>query len=249
MADLERELFVCIDCESTGLDPKNDRIVEIAAATFTFSEILAQFESLVNPECDIPSVSQEIHKISAAMLVGKPKIAAVLPEVLALIGNHIIVGHAINFDIELVASEAKRNQIPTHIQSLPFIDTLRLARLYGQSPTNSLEVLRQHFNIPPEGAHRAMSDVATNIEVFKYLAKPYRSSAEILNALKKPIRLKAMPLGKHKGRKFEEIPLEYLRWAERKDFDQDLLYSIRLELSNRKKGDRFTQSTSPFSEL
>lgn len=249
MADLERELFVCIDCESTGLDPKTDRIVEIAAATFTFSEIRAQFESLIDPECDIPTVSQEIHKISSAMLVGKPKIATVLPAVLELVGNHIIVGHAINFDIELIASEAKRSQIPTHIQTLPFIDTLRLARLYGQSPTNSLEVLRQHFNIPPEGAHRAMSDVITNIEVFKYLAKPYRSSAEILKVLKNPIRLKAMPLGKHKGRKFEEIPLEYLRWAERKDFDQDLLYSIRLELSNRKKGGRFSQSTSPFSEL
>lgn len=58
-----------------------------------------------------------------------------------------------------------------------------------------------------------------------------------------------MPLGKHKGRTFDEIPLDYLLWAERKDFDQDLLYSIRLELRNRKKGRGFEQSSSPFADL
>jgi DNA polymerase-3 subunit epsilon len=61
--------------------------------------------------------------------------------------------------------------------------------------------------------------------------------------------MKTMPLGKHKGRRFEEVPIEYLQWAERKDFDQDLLFSIRLELRNRKKGGGFEQSANPFSEL
>lgn len=246
---LSQAKFVCIDCESTGLDPIQDRIVEIAVAQFTLSEVLSSFETLIDPERDIPQTSQDIHNITAEMVRGKPKVGDVLPKALKLIEGLIIIGHGINFDITLIAEEAKRAQIPTTIQSQPFFDTLRLARLYGESPVNSLERLRQHFNIAPEGAHRAMSDVIVNIEVFKYLTKNFQTTEQIQQVLQKPIRLKVMPLGKHKGRRMEEIPIEYLLWAERKDFDQDLLFSIRSEIRNRRKGQGFEQSSSPFSQL
>lgn len=246
---LTEVIFVCIDCESTGLDPEKDRIIEVAAALFTFQEILQQYETLVDPECPIPESSQEIHKISQEMIAGKPKIREALPRLLDLINGHIIVGHGIGFDIALIANEAKRFQIPTKIASQPHIDTLRLARLYGESPVNSLERLRQHFNIQPEGAHRAMSDVIVNIEVFKQLTKNFHSTGQIFKTLQKPIKLRLMPLGKHKGRRFEEIPLEYLLWAEKKDFDQDLLFSIRSEIRNRRRGNQFEQASNPFSGL
>jgi len=243
------ETFVCIDCEATGLDTANDRIVEIAVARFTFDKVLQSFETLIDPECEIPQTSQDIHNISQDMVIGKPKIREILPKILDMIGSFIIVGHGISFDITLIANEAKRAQIPTHILSQPFIDTLRLARLYGESPVNSLERLRQHFNIAPEGAHRAMSDVIVNIEVFKYLSKGYQTTEQIQQILQKPIKIKTMPLGKHKGRKFDEIPLEYLLWAEKKDFDQDLLYSIRQEIRNRRRGGGFEQQSNPFADL
>lgn len=249
MRFMRKEVFVCLDCESTGLEPKQDRIVEIAAARFTFDKILQSFETLVDPECPIPETSQEIHKITQEMIQGKPKIATFLPEFLKMIEGHILVGHGIGFDIALIAAEAKRHQIPTQIEKQPYFDTLRMARLYGESPINSLQQLRQHFNIEPEGAHRAMSDVIVNIEVFKQLAKTYESVDELMTRLQKPIRMRVMPLGKHKGRKFEEIPIEYLHWAEKKDFDQDLLYSIRSEIKNRKKGGGFGVSANPFSNL
>lgn len=243
------EIFVCIDCESTGLDPASDRIIEIAVARFNFQKILLSFETLIDPECEIPESSQDIHNISREMVEGKPKIAEVLPKVLELINGLVLVGHGITFDIALIANEARRAKIPTTILSQPHIDTLRLARLYGESPVNSLERLRQHFNIAPEGAHRAMSDVIVNIEVFKYLSKSFQSSGQILKTLQKPIKLKTMPLGKHKGRRFDEIPLEYLQWAERKDFDQDLLFSIRSEIRHRQRGGGFEQSANPFTDL
>jgi DNA polymerase-3 subunit epsilon len=246
---LTEETFVCIDCESTGLDTEQDRIVEVAVARFTFDQILHSFETLVDPECPIPQTSQDIHNISQEMVAGKPKIRDVLPKILDMINGYTIVGHGISFDIALIANEAKRAQILTTILNQPFIDTLRLARLYGESPVNSLERLRQHFNIQPEGAHRAMSDVIVNIEVFKYLTKSYQTSEQIHKILQKPIKLKTMPLGKHKGRRFDEIPVEYLLWAEKKDFDQDLLFSIRMELRNRRRGGGFEQSSNPFFNL
>src|SRR3990167_6994543 len=137
MGLIRQDVFVCLDCESTGLDPKQDRIIEVAAARFTFNGTLQKFETLVDPECDIPQVSQEIHKIAKEMLEGKPKIKQVLPDLLKLIDGHVLVGHAISFDIALIAEEAKRNQIPTQIYKQPHIDTLRMARIYGESPVNS----------------------------------------------------------------------------------------------------------------
>lgn len=249
MGALEKETFICFDCESTGLDPEKDRIVEIAAATFTFEGIKESREDLINPEVDIPPETIAIHHITQEMVKDKPKMAEVIQNYLTLIDSHIVVGHGISFDLTLLAAEAKRVSLPCSILNNPFIDTLRLARLYGESPTNSLEALRKHFNIKPLGAHRAMSDVAINIEVFKQLSQKFKQAKDILERLKKPVLLKAMPLGKHKGRPFRDIPIEYLKWASHQDFDQDLLHSLRTELKKRKQGNLFSQATNPFAGL
>ena len=246
---LDKDTFVCVDCETTGLESDTDRIIEVAAARFTLGGVMETFETLIDPEREIPEETQKIHHISNEMVQGKPKIQEVLHSLLAFIGKDVLVGHGIRLDIDFIAAAAKRHAVPCSLHTHPFIDTLRLARLYGESPKNSLETLRKHFNIAEEGAHRAMSDVIVNIEVFKFLASHYKTTAQIFERLKHPILLKAMPLGKHKGRPFSDIPVEYLRWALSKDFDQDLVFSIRTELKKRQKGDRFQQSSNPFSEL
>ena len=249
MGLIDKDVFCCLDCETTGLDGKNDRIIEVAVVIFTFSEILSSYETLVNPECKINPLSIEIHHITDEMVKDKPKIQEVLPAILTSIGKNIIMGHGIKLDLMFLSESAKRHQIPCSLESNCFIDTLRMARLYGESPTNSLEKLRQHFNIAAEGAHRAMSDVIVNINVFKHLATSFKTTQQLLERLKKPILLKAMPLGKYKGRPFSEISLDYLQWASRGDFDQDLIFSIRTELQKRKKGPGFNVASSPFSNL
>ncbi len=246
---LHKQLFVCIDCETTGLDPKQDRIIEVAAMLFNHEEIFAEFQTLIDPGCLIPKSSIAIHHISQEMVQGKPLIETILPELLSFIGKHIIVGHGIQFDIEVIATAAERATIPHQLRFNRYIDTLRLARLYGESPTNSLEQLRQHFNVQFEGAHRAMNDVIVNCEVFKHLCKNYKTLDHIFDVLSRPVLLKNIPLGKHKGRPFKEVPLPYLQWAASKDFDQDLLFSIRYEINRRKKGNQFAQAGNPFGEL
>lgn len=249
MGLIHKEVFICLDCETTGLEPNHDRIIEIAVTKFTFDEVLETYETLINPKQIIPESSTKIHNITESMVADKPTVEKILPKVLKMINGYMIVGHGIKLDIQFICEEAKRHQIPCSVEKNLLIDTLRMARLYGESPVNSLERLRQHFNIAEEGAHRAMSDVIVNIEVFKYLSEKFKTSQDLLQRLERPIQLKTMPLGKHKGRPFSEIPLDYLQWAANKDFDQDLLYSVRLELKKRKEGNRFHQATNPFSEL
>lgn len=249
MGSIHKDTFICFDCETTGLDPKTDAIIEIAAAKFTFDGIIQSYEHLIDPCCPIPKHTIEIHHITDEMVQGKPKIQDVLPQYLNFFSRYVIIGHGIPFDIAIVEAAAQKFRIPSKLSELPYIDTLRLARLYGESPTNSLETLRSHFNIKPHGAHRAMNDVQVNIEVFKHLCAKFKTTKELLKRLEQPIQLKAMPLGKHKGRLFKEIPSEYLQWAAKQNFDQDLLFSIRSELKKRKTGKSFGQASNPFSKL
>lgn len=249
MGLIEKDTFICLDCEMTGLETKEDRLIEIAIVRFNFSEVFDTYETLIDPEKPISAESMAIHNISDEMVSGKPKAKEILPKVFEMIGKEIVVGHGIGFDLDFLTEEAYRAGLTKNLRQHPTIDTLRLARLYGESPTNSLERLRQHFNIPAEGAHRAMNDVLVNIEVFKYLSTKFKTTKQLLERLEKPILLKTMPLGKHKGRAFSDVPIEYLQWAARKDFDQDLLFSIRSELKKRKKGEQFHQAGNPFSSL
>jgi len=249
MGLINKDIFVCLDCETTGLDVEQDRIIEIALVRFTFDEILETYETLIDPQMLIPEASTNIHHITDSMVKGKPKIQEILPTIFTFIGRSIIVGHGITNDIAFVCSAAKRNNVPCKLASHPYLDTLRMARLYGESPINSLEKLRQHFNIAEEGAHRAMNDVVVNIEVFKYLSMRFKTTEQIVNRLKSPIQLKTMPLGKHKGRSFAEIPVEYLRWAVNQNFDQDLMFSLKTELKKRNKGANFGQASNPFANL
>lgn len=249
MGLLKTDTFICIDCETTGLEPEKDRIIEVAAIVFTENTILDRYETLIDPGVPIGEESMAIHHITNEMVIGKPKIQEILPQILKMINRHIIIGHGIPFDIAFLANAAKIHCIPNTLSSHPYLDTLRLARLYGESPINSLEKLREHFNIAAEGAHRAMNDVVVNIEVFKYLTKNFKTTEQLTERLKKPIPLKTMPLGKHKGRSFSEIPQEYLQWASNKDFDQDLMFSIRSELKKRKSSSLFNREANPFSCL
>lgn len=249
MKPINKEIFVCVDCETTGLDVKEDCIIEVAAICFNGDEIFDQYETLVDPGRLIPPESTKIHHITDAMVKGKPSVKEILPELLAFIGDHIIIGHGIGFDIDVITYAAENAGIPCQLRKNLSIDTLRMARLYGESPVNSLGYLSRHFNIEADGAHRAMNDVIMNRAVFGQLAKPYKSAQELLKILKKPVKMKNMPLGKHKGRPMREIPLEYLKWAASKDFDRDLLFSIRSEINRRKKGTDFHQAANPFKDL
>lgn len=241
--------FACIDCESTGLDPQTDRIIEVAVSIFCGDRQLESLSTLIDPQVPIPKDSQLIHHIDDQMVKDQPLIQSVLPQVHNLVQGLPIVGHGIGFDIDLLNNAALCHRIPSRLKSNRRIDTLRLARLYGQVSSNSLENLRQHFNIPDEGAHRAMGDVRVNIAVFLHLAKQFRTFEEMLARLEKPIEMRTIPLGKHKGRLFRDIPLDYLQWAAAKRFDLDLQFSIQKEMRRRKQQRTFGQAINPFHRI
>lgn len=247
--NLAEESFVCLDSEFTGLDPNEDRIVEIAIVRFTLSQILDRWETLVDPEHPITPDAERIHHINDSMVIGKPKCGALLPDIIDFIGDSYLVGHAIQYDLAMLSKEAERAQLTIPSFEGRVVDTLRLARAYGDSPNNSLQALATHFNLEAGKSHRAMDDVMLTIGLFRHLVKRYRTFHEILKVLSRPVLMKYMPLGKYKGRLFSEIPQPYLQWALKLKFDDDLTHTIKLELKKRKQGEGFLHQTSPFADL
>lgn len=249
MTHLSQIEFVCFDCEMTGLDLEKDRLIELAAVRFTLDRTVETFHTLINPECPISPDAYAIHHISQEMVQDQPTAKEVLPSFLNFLNNTILVGHGMKYDLDMLHKSAERASIDCRLKSATSIDTLRLARDYGDSPNNSLENLAIHFNVPAEKSHRALDDVLMNIAVFKLLIRRFKTLDQILKLLSRPIKMKYMPLGKYKGRLFSEVPLQYLQWLARLDFDQDLLFSIRLELKRRKEGGGFNEASNPFSSL
>src|ERR1700730_11377443 len=124
MTDIEKQKFVCIDCETTGLDAQQDRIIEVAVMCFDANQVYAQMETLIDPECEIPETSIAIHHITPDMVKDKPKMVDILPDLLQFLGNHILVGHGVGFDIEVIACAADRAGIPHTLRNNRTMDTL-----------------------------------------------------------------------------------------------------------------------------
>lgn len=91
--------LVAIDVETTGLDAYEDAVIEVAVVTLTEDEIIDEWSSLVDPERDVPPFITRLTGISEEMLVAAPTLRSLRGQVRRMIGDNIIVGHNISFDM------------------------------------------------------------------------------------------------------------------------------------------------------
>jgi DNA polymerase-3 subunit epsilon len=89
---------VAFDLETTGLDPKRERIVEIGAVKFDRRGPIGRFSVLIDPGIPMPAEASRINGITDAMLAGKPSLDEVLPDFLRFIGDAFLVAHNAPFD-------------------------------------------------------------------------------------------------------------------------------------------------------
>ena len=245
--------FCCLDCESTGLDTKTDRIIEIAIVTFVLSstgyEVKDTFNTLINPTQKIPIDSISIHHITDEMVSNKPIFSTFSNKIKEIVNDHPIIGHSIHFDLSLIKNELQRMNQPYPFKKNTVIDTLRLSRLNGSDIDNSLIKVAKKNNIKAIQTHRALDDVMLNIEVFNILSKKYSTFDQMSSALLKPIKLNTLPFGKYKGRSLSDIPEKHLYWLSKQDFDQDITHTLKKEIKRRKQNSGFDLKNNPFSNF
>jgi len=149
--------YVVIDLETTGLDPRFDEIIEIAGIKYSAGVEVARFESFVKPESKLPEFITELTGITDDMLRDAPPIERVLPDFLSFIGDTIVVGHNVNFDINFIYDFSQYLKLSPFCND--FVDTMRLCRrLYKDMENHKLHTLMTYLHIESSAQHRAMAD-------------------------------------------------------------------------------------------
>ena len=119
--------YVALDVETTGLDPKRDKIIEIGMVKVRSGKIAAQFESFVNPGRPLTERIIELTGIRNEQLSDARDIGEIMPEVLRFIGDDILVGHRILFDYSFIKKAAVNHRYTFEKTG---IDTLKLAKTF-----------------------------------------------------------------------------------------------------------------------
>ena len=159
------------DLETTGLSPTyGDRITEIGAIKLCGNKLCGVFQTLVNPERNIPDKIVEITGITNEMVCDKPTISQVLPLFVDFIGDDILVAHNAKFDTSFLRYELKECGINKNFET--YCTLLNSRKEVKTSANFKLSTLKNHFNLKPMGAmHRALSDAYVTAQLYLKLTK------------------------------------------------------------------------------
>jgi DNA polymerase-3 subunit epsilon len=103
----EGAVFTAFDIETTGLDPKADRIVEFGALKFDNRGPIVRYTALINPGIPMPEDAGRVNGITDEMLAGKPPLETVFPDFLRLVKDTIIIAHNAPFDLGFINEQLK----------------------------------------------------------------------------------------------------------------------------------------------
>ncbi|HDS31079.1 MAG TPA: WYL domain-containing protein, partial [Firmicutes bacterium] len=151
-------VFITFDTETTGLYPGFDALVEIAACRFLNGKAVDSFQTLINPERDIPDEVVKIHGITNEMVKDAPNSGEAIGKFFEFIKDDPIFAHNAPFDERFISFACHKFQIKPPAN--PIYDTLQLTRrLFPELQSHGLAALTTVFDIPHEVKHRGMPDV------------------------------------------------------------------------------------------
>lgn len=173
--------YTVIDIETTGLDPKINKIIELAALKVQDNQVIDTFSCLINPEVEIDNFITKLTGISQDMVKDAPVLDDVLQKFLDFIGEDVIIGHNVNFDINfiydnsmLLLNKAVENN---------YIDTLRISRLNNNVENHKLQTMANYYNIDYTNAHRALKDCYITKELYSCLKNEISKTNEQRNKI------------------------------------------------------------------
>lgn len=160
----EREIYVVVDVETTGINLEKDQIIEIAAIKIEGDELVA-FKELVKVGARLKREISELTGITDEMLANDGKdIDVVLDGFLDFVGNAILVGYNIKFDISFLNSELEKvgykkltNKTICILQEVKRKE--KLLRDY------KLSTVLKKYDISNTGLHRAYADAKAEYEL------------------------------------------------------------------------------------
>lgn len=222
-------MIIVLDTETTGTDPTQDCVVELAGAVI---EGPLRYDTLVKPTRSIPPEASAVHHLTDADFnEAMPTLEEAWREMETKLGNEppvILAAHNAPFDASFIGALSG---------GAPWLDTCRCARhIYPDCPNFSNQTLRYYLKLEPDlprslAPHRALYDVIVTADLLAQLLISH-SIDELLKLQEQPVLLRICRFGKHRDVPWSEVPKDYLKWAAKQDFDEDTRYTIRYWLEH-----------------
>lgn len=167
---------VVIDSETTGLDPRKARVIELAGVRLSAGKLVSAdpFRQLLRPAGQsIPVETTRIHGIDDAMVAEAPLFADIWPGFSAFMGQAVVIGHTVGFDLAMLKRECDLAGLPwTRPRTL---DTRLLAQIAAPELAGyTLEKLAAWLNVEAGDRHSALGDAITTARVFVALVPKLR---------------------------------------------------------------------------
>jgi DNA polymerase III subunit epsilon len=176
---------IVLDTETTGLEPKEHRIIEIGCIEILDRRVTRNsFHTYINPDREVDAGALEVHGIDNRFLKDKRRFAEVVAEFLAFVQGAELVIHNASFDVSFLNQELVRMKHGvTDIRNIcGVLDTLDMARRQHPGQKNNLDALCKRYSVDNSGReyHGALLDAQLLAEV--YLAMTGGQGALVLDA-------------------------------------------------------------------
>jgi DNA polymerase-3 subunit epsilon len=236
---LDRPLVV-FDTETTGTNPRLDRIVEIACVKIHPDGRREEWVRRFNPGIRIPLASTVIHRIRDVDVAQMPRFSDCAAELAAFLEGCDLAGYNMTgFDLPVLRNEFHRAGIVFDVASRRLLDGQRI--FFSREPRNLSAAARFYCATDHDGAHGALADARMTLRVLagqldRYTDLP-RTVAELHDLFcagidqdmdpEGRIRLingePTVNFGRHRGRTLRALSREepgVLRWILKGDFSR-----------------------------
>ena len=167
---------VVIDTETTGLDPRKARVIELAGVRLSGGKLAGEgaFRQLLRPGREkIPAETTRIHGIDDAMVAQSPPFADIWPDFHRFLGQAMVIGHTVGFDLAILKRECDLAGLPW--QRPRTLDTRLLAQIAAPELAGyTLENLSAWLGVVAADRHSALGDATTTARVFLALVPKLR---------------------------------------------------------------------------
>ena len=200
--------YVCVDLETTGVNVKWNKIIEIGAVKVINGQVVDKFSTLINPGTAISPYITTLTGISDSMVENAPKIEQVLPKFVEFMGENTLLGHNLMFDFGFLKQNAANLKISFEKKG---VDTLKISRkVLSQLESRKLDYLCEYFGIADENHHRALNDAEVTVKLYELLFEKYcEEFPELFEARELQYKVKKMVQITEKQKKYLTALIEY----------------------------------------
>lgn len=163
--------YTVVDIETTSLDSFHGEILEISAIKVRNKEDVEHFSELIKTNEELGYFTTNLTGITNEMMLKEGKeLEDVLQNFKTFLGNDIIIGHNVNFDINFLYDNMEEH-LDTYLSN-DYVDTLRIARkVLPNLRHHKLDDLITYFHLTQRNEHRALNDCILTNQVYIKLSK------------------------------------------------------------------------------